>query len=69
MGQGEQQFSSWAQEVLKQARRCMWQDYDEKAAKRDAILYQTTDSKLKAKMVLKCKNRAKRNSMEYVISN
>ena len=30
MAQGEQQFSSWVQEVLKQARRCTWQGYDEK---------------------------------------
>ena len=48
MVQGEQQFT---QEVLKQAKRCTWQDYDEKWATRDAILYQTTDAKLR-KMIL-----------------
>ena len=26
MAQGEQRFSAWAQEVLKQAKRCIWQD-------------------------------------------
>ena len=51
MGQGEQQFSSWAQEVLKQARRCTWQGYDEKCAARDAILYQTSDAKLRKKIL------------------
>jgi hypothetical protein len=51
MAQGEQQFSTWAQEVLKQAKRCTWQGYDEKWAARDAILYQTTDSKLRKKIL------------------
>ena len=51
MGQGEQQFSSWAQKVLKQAKRCTWQGYDEQWAARDAILYQTTDSKLRKKIL------------------
>ena len=37
--------------MLKQARRCTWQDYDEKAAARDAILYLTTDSKLRRKIL------------------
>ena len=41
----------WAQVVLKQARRCTWQGYDEKAAARDAILYQTTDAKLRKKIL------------------
>ena len=30
MAQGEQQFSSWAQEVLKQAKMCTWQGYGTK---------------------------------------
>ena len=47
MAQEEQQFSTWAQEVLKQARRCTWQGYDDKAAARDAILYQISDAKLR----------------------
>ena len=51
MAQGDQQFFAWAQEVLKQARRCTWQGYDEKAGARDAILYQTTDAKLRKKIL------------------
>ena len=51
MAQGEQRFGTWAQEVLKQAKRCTWQDYDEKWAARDAILYQTTYAKLRKKIL------------------
>ena len=37
--------------MLKQARRCTWQGYDEKAVDRNAILYQTTDAKLRKKIL------------------
>ena len=37
--------------MLKQAKRCTWQGYDEKVTARDTILYQTTDSKLSKKIL------------------
>ena len=51
IAQGEQHFSSWAQEVLKQAKRCTLQGHDENWAARDTILYQTTDAKLRKKIL------------------
>ena len=39
MAKGEQRLSTWPQKVLKQAKRCTWQDNDEKWAVRDTILY------------------------------
>ena len=38
--------------MLKQAKRCTWQGYDEKVTARDTILYQTTDSKLSKKILV-----------------
>ena len=51
MAKGEQRLSTWPQKVLKQAKRCTWQDNDEKWAVRDTILYQTTDAKLRKKIL------------------
>ena len=41
----------WSQEVFKQAKRCDWEGYDAQKAARDAILYQTKDSKLRKKIL------------------
>merc|ERR1711867_80930 len=51
MGQGNQKFASWHKEILKQAKRCNWNNYGVEDAARDAILYQTTDQKLRKKIL------------------
>ena len=51
MPQGKQLFGEWSQEVFKQAKRCDWEGYDAQKAARDAILYQTKDSKLRKKIL------------------
>ena len=51
MPQGQQAFGEWSQEIVKQAKRCDWDGYDSEKAARDAILYQTKDSKLRKKIL------------------
>ena len=51
MPQGQQAFGEWSQEIFKQAKRCDWDGYDSAKAARDAILYQTKDSKLRKKIL------------------
>ena len=51
MAQGNQKFASWHKEILKQAKRCNWSNYGVEDAARDAILYQTTDQKLRKKIL------------------
>ena len=53
MPQGQQAFGEWSQEIFKQAKRCDWDGYDSAKATRDAILYQTKDSKLRKRFWLK----------------
>ena len=38
-------------EIMKQAKRCDWSEYDDKAAARDAILYQTDDQTIRKKIL------------------
>ena len=49
--QMQQAFGEWSQEIVKQAKRCDWDGYDSENAARDAILYQTKDSKLRKKIL------------------
>ena len=51
MPQGQQAFGEWSQEIFKQAKRCDWDGYDSPKAARDAILYQTKDSRLRKKIL------------------
>ena len=47
MGKDMQQFAPWSKEVYKQAKRCNWSSYSAEEAAREAILYQTSDQKLR----------------------
>jgi hypothetical protein len=47
MEQGSQKFESWTREIFKQSQRCDWTGYNAEEAARDAILYHTTDNKLR----------------------
>jgi hypothetical protein len=51
MGQGTQKFASWHKEVFKQAKRCDWSLYNAEEAARDAIMYQTSDQKLRKRIL------------------
>ena len=51
MPQGDSKFEVWSKEIMKQARRCDWSEYDESSAARDAILFQTSDQKLRKKIL------------------
>ena len=51
MPQGGSKFDEWSKEVMKQAKRCDWSEYDESSAARDAILFQTNDQKLRKKIL------------------
>ena len=51
MGQGTQKFASWHKEVFKQAKRCDWSLYNTEEAARDAIMYQTSDQKLRKRIL------------------
>ena len=51
MEQGSQKFESWTREIFKQSQRCDWTGYNAEEAARDAILYQTTDNKLRKKIL------------------
>ena len=52
MEQGSQKFDSWAREMIyKQAQRCDCTGYDTESSARDAILYQTTDPKIRKKIL------------------
>ena len=51
MPQGDSKFDEWSKEILKQAKRCDWSEYDENSAARDAILFQTNDQKLRKKIL------------------
>ena len=51
MPQGDSKFDDWSKEVMKQAKRCDWSEYDESSAARDAILFQTSDQKLRKKIL------------------
>lgn len=39
MSQGDSKFDEWSKEIMKQAKRCDWSEYDERTAERDAILF------------------------------
>ena len=52
MGQGSQKFRNWHKEVYKQAKRCDWTEYSAEEAARDAIMYQTTDQKLRKRILV-----------------
>jgi hypothetical protein len=49
--QEDRGFDPWSKEIWKQAERCDWTGYDNKAAARDAILFQTSDNKLRKKII------------------
>ena len=51
MDQGKQKFEPWTREIFKQSLRCNWDGYNTEAAARDAILYQTSDCKLRKKIL------------------
>ena len=51
MPQGDSKFDDWSKKIIKQAHRCDWNGYDEKTAARDAILFQTSDPKLRKKIL------------------
>ena len=51
MGQGTQKFGPWYKEVFKQAKRCDWSTYNAEEAARDAIMYQTSDQKLRKRIL------------------
>jgi hypothetical protein len=51
MGQGSQKFAAWQKEIYKQAKRCVWSNYGIEDAARDAILYQTSDQKLRKRIL------------------
>ena len=51
MPQGSKNFAEWWPDVLEQAERCDWSDYNTERAARDAILYQTLNKKLKKKIL------------------
>ena len=51
MGQGSQKFGAWQKEIYKQAKRCDWSNYGTEDAARDAILYQTSDQKLRKRIL------------------
>ena len=51
MGQGSQKFGAGQKEIYKQAKRCDWSNYGTEEAARDTILYQTSDQKLKKRIL------------------
>jgi len=51
MSQGEESFSSWWAKVKEQADKCLFEGYNVKAAARDAILFQTSDVRLRKKVL------------------
>ena len=53
MPQGGGSFAQWYPTVREQADRCVWTDYDAKQAARDALLFQTSDTKLQKKILQK----------------
>ena len=51
MPQSDSCFAEWYPRVKEQADRCIWAEYDESKAARDAILLQTQDRKLQQKIL------------------
>ena len=51
MSQGGLPFAEWYPKVKDQADRCIWANYDAKQAARDALLFQTDNSKLQKKVI------------------
>ena len=51
IGQGSQKFGTWYKEIYKQAKRCDWSAYNVETAARDAIMYQTSDQKLRKRIL------------------
>ena len=51
MPQGGNHFAEWYVKVKEQADRCVWTNYDAKAAARDAILYQKDSKTLMKKII------------------
>ena len=51
MPQQGKAFAIWGAEVIKQARRVDWTAYGDREAARDAILFQTSDAKLRKKIL------------------
>ena len=47
--QGNQSFSSWWTKVCEQAEKCDFNGYTKEKAARDAIIFQTSDTKLRKK--------------------
>ena len=56
MGQGEQSFASWWSEVKEQADKCDFTGYSREKAARDAILYQTSNEKLRKRILAEDSN-------------
>ena len=51
MAQGEESFSCWWAKVKEQADKCSFDSYNVEAAARDAILFQTSDIRLRKKVL------------------
>ena len=51
MPQDDEPFSSWWVKVKEQANNCSFENYDLKAASRDVILFQTSDLRLRKKVL------------------
>ena len=51
MAQENEAFSSWWAKIKEQAEKCNFEGYDSKSAARDAILFQTSDVKLRKKVL------------------
>ena len=51
MQQDSKAFAEWWPDVLEQAERCDWSNYSSEMAARDAILYQTSNKRLKKKIL------------------
>ena len=51
MPQRSKNFAEWWPDILEQAERCDWSNYNTERAARDAILYQTLNKKLKKKIL------------------
>ena len=51
--QEDSKFDDWSKEIMKEAHRCDWTGYDEKTAARNAIIFQTSDPKLRKKILLR----------------
>ena len=53
MNQGDKDFASWFVTIREQAMRCNFENYNADTATRDAILFQTSDTKLQREILSK----------------